>query len=76
MLVQHIPSSKVATANKVARLYTGPQDPNSPLIQFMNNCSRSGEQGGERMGLNREGVPSLVMPCIDDNKGHRWPGFV
>jgi hypothetical protein len=42
MLVAHIPSSKVATANKVARLYTGPQDPNSPIIQFMNSCSRSG----------------------------------
>lgn len=42
MLVQHIPSSKVATASKVARLYTGPQDPSSPLIQFMNSCSRSG----------------------------------
>lgn len=48
MLVQHIPSSKVATANKVARLYTGPQDPSSPLIQFMNSCSRSGD--GELLG--------------------------
>lgn len=42
MLVSHIPSSKVATANKVARLYTGPQDPDSPIIQFMSTCSRSG----------------------------------
>jgi U5 small nuclear ribonucleoprotein component len=43
MLVQHVPSSKDATAAKVARLYTGPQDPNSPLIQFMTGCSRTGE---------------------------------
>ena len=42
MLVQHIPSSKAATAAKVARLYTGPQDPNSTLMQFMTGCSRSG----------------------------------
>lgn len=42
MIVSHVPSSKVATASKVARLYTGPQDPNSPLLQFMTGCSRSG----------------------------------
>jgi U5 small nuclear ribonucleoprotein component len=42
MLVQHIPSSRAATANKVARLYTGPQDPSSQLMQFMLNCSRTG----------------------------------
>lgn len=42
MLVQHVPSSKDATAAKVARLYTGPQDPNSPLMQFMTSCSRTG----------------------------------
>jgi hypothetical protein len=44
MLVQHVPSSKDATAAKVARLYTGPQDPNSPLLQFMTGCSRTGQQ--------------------------------
>lgn len=57
MLVQHIPSSKVATANKVARLYTGPQDPSSPLLQFMNSCSRSGVDwgGAGEGGSNRLG---------------------
>jgi hypothetical protein len=43
MVVAHVPSSKVATAAKVARLYTGPQDPNSALVQFMTTCSRTGE---------------------------------
>eukprot|EP00878_Enallax_costatus_P008789 GHUV01009187.1.p1 GENE.GHUV01009187.1~~GHUV01009187.1.p1 ORF type:complete len:741 (+),score=244.40 GHUV01009187.1:354-2576(+) len=44
MLVQHIPSSKAATASKVSRLYTGPQDPSSAnqVIQFMTGCSRTG----------------------------------
>jgi hypothetical protein len=55
MLVQHIPSSKAATAAKVARLYTGPQDPNSTLMQFMTGCSRSGMVGGGTAGLQERG---------------------
>lgn len=43
MLVQHVPSSKAGTASKVARLYTGPHDPASPLFHFMTSCSRTGE---------------------------------
>jgi hypothetical protein len=76
MLVQHIPSSKVATANKVARLYTGPQDPNSQLIQFMTGCSRSGQETPSRHCLGR-GDGGIVwggcernitgcVPCVPD----------
>jgi hypothetical protein len=41
MLVEHVPSSRVATAGKVSRLYTGPRE-DSQLVQFMNACSRTG----------------------------------
>jgi hypothetical protein len=66
MLVAHIPSSKVATANKVARLYTGPQDPNSQLIQFMTGCSRSGQRAAVR-GRGTFCERMIVMgyaPCL------------
>jgi hypothetical protein len=42
MLVQHIPSSKRATAAKVARDYTGPQDPDIPLVKFMTDAAPRG----------------------------------
>ena len=42
MLVQHIPSSKRATAAKVARDYTGPQDPSIPLVKFMTDAAPRG----------------------------------
>jgi U5 small nuclear ribonucleoprotein component len=79
MLVAHVPSAKRATAAKVARCYTGPQD-DSPLLQYMKDAAPRGPlvvhiaklfpkpvRAGWGCGFDRGQTPSCRCSCLSQH---------